>query len=451
MTDHGSRAEAAHGGHATNPDTYVPPGAGPCLGGPRSCLEPRRQGGGRGRPPWRQATAAGRPRGRRRRGGPAAAARRFLGRMGGGRGGDQPPRTPRGGVLRPAVDPDPACLRRASRSALRGGAPRHPRPDLRALDPLGRGVVHPHRVGGLHARRQPGVLPALSAAGSRLRRPDRRRLRDRRGDRLAGLLRRRDGAALPAGRRRLGAKSALWTVVFLSVFPTAFFFQAIYSESLFLLLSVACFLAARRGRWALAGAAGFLASLTRNTGLLLARAPRLDVVGAAARRPWAAAGQPPRRGAAGSPRAAGPHHRPAPDAATAHPLVRLARRPCRRASSCTWATSARASGTGCCSIPSSDTGAAPSRGRRRRSGAATPLPSAGCRRCSTAGIVSPHSHDEARAHPARLAQQRHRICRAAARRGASDRSAGDSCPPPTRSTRPRHSSSRSSSRRRCDR
>lgn len=68
----------------------------------------------------------------------------------------------------------------------------------------------------------------------------------------------------------LGAKPALWTVVFLSFFPTAFFFQAIYSESLFLLLSVACFLAARRGRWALAGLAGLLASLTRNTGLLLA-------------------------------------------------------------------------------------------------------------------------------------------------------------------------------------
>jgi hypothetical protein len=62
---------------------------------------------------------------------------------------------------------------------------------------------------------------------------------------------------------------ALWTVVFLAVFPTSFFFQAVYSESLFLLTTVACFFWARRGRWWLAGLAGFAAVLTRNSGLLL--------------------------------------------------------------------------------------------------------------------------------------------------------------------------------------
>ena len=62
---------------------------------------------------------------------------------------------------------------------------------------------------------------------------------------------------------------ALWSVVFLCVFPTSFFFGAVYSESLFLLLSVACFFCARAGRFWLAGLAGAGAALTRNSGLLL--------------------------------------------------------------------------------------------------------------------------------------------------------------------------------------
>ena len=35
----------------------------------------------------------------------------------------------------------------------------------------------------------------------------------------------------------LGERLAFWTVTFLSIAPTSFFFQAIYTESLFLLLS----------------------------------------------------------------------------------------------------------------------------------------------------------------------------------------------------------------------
>jgi hypothetical protein len=62
---------------------------------------------------------------------------------------------------------------------------------------------------------------------------------------------------------------ALWTTVFLAVFPTSFFFQAVYSESLFLLLTVACLSCARQGRWALAGLIGLAAALTRSTGLYL--------------------------------------------------------------------------------------------------------------------------------------------------------------------------------------
>jgi hypothetical protein len=66
-----------------------------------------------------------------------------------------------------------------------------------------------------------------------------------------------------------GPRVALWAVAFLAFFPTSVFLQAVYTESLFLLLSLACVLAARRGRWALAGLAGMLAALTRNTGVLL--------------------------------------------------------------------------------------------------------------------------------------------------------------------------------------
>ncbi len=66
-----------------------------------------------------------------------------------------------------------------------------------------------------------------------------------------------------------GRRVALWAVAFLAFFPTSIFFQAVYTESLFLLASVACVLWARRGRWELAGLAGLLAALTRNTGILL--------------------------------------------------------------------------------------------------------------------------------------------------------------------------------------
>ena len=59
------------------------------------------------------------------------------------------------------------------------------------------------------------------------------------------------------------------TVMFISVFPTALVFDAAYSESLFLLLTVVCLLLAQRDHWLLAGLAGLLASLTRSTGLLL--------------------------------------------------------------------------------------------------------------------------------------------------------------------------------------
>ena len=55
----------------------------------------------------------------------------------------------------------------------------------------------------------------------------------------------------------------------LFVSPVGFFLSAIQTEGLFFLLVVLCFYAARRNRWWLAGTCGFLASLTRPTGVVV--------------------------------------------------------------------------------------------------------------------------------------------------------------------------------------
>jgi hypothetical protein len=59
-------------------------------------------------------------------------------------------------------------------------------------------------------------------------------------------------------------------VFYVSIFPTAIFFSALYSESLFLFLTVASFYYMRERRWLTAGAFGFLAALSRSEGVLLA-------------------------------------------------------------------------------------------------------------------------------------------------------------------------------------
>ncbi len=68
---------------------------------------------------------------------------------------------------------------------------------------------------------------------------------------------------------RYSARVAYRTCLYLSIFPTAFFWQAVYSESMFLMLSVACILWSTEGRWKLAGLAGLAAALTRSAGFLL--------------------------------------------------------------------------------------------------------------------------------------------------------------------------------------
>lgn len=66
-----------------------------------------------------------------------------------------------------------------------------------------------------------------------------------------------------------GEQVARRTILYLSIFPTAFFFFAPYNESLFVLLSAGAILALRRHYWWLAGFLGLLAALTRNAGALL--------------------------------------------------------------------------------------------------------------------------------------------------------------------------------------
>jgi hypothetical protein len=69
--------------------------------------------------------------------------------------------------------------------------------------------------------------------------------------------------------RELSEGVARRAIVYLAVFPTAFFFMAPYSESLFLLLSLLAFREARRDRWPSAAVAGALAALTRSMGIVL--------------------------------------------------------------------------------------------------------------------------------------------------------------------------------------
>lgn len=63
--------------------------------------------------------------------------------------------------------------------------------------------------------------------------------------------------------------TALRSVLYLSIFPTAFYLFAAYNESFFILFAAGSLLAMRHERWILAGLLGALASATRPAGLLL--------------------------------------------------------------------------------------------------------------------------------------------------------------------------------------
>jgi hypothetical protein len=67
----------------------------------------------------------------------------------------------------------------------------------------------------------------------------------------------------------LGAEGARRTVLYLAVFPMALFLQAVYSESLYLLLTLAAFSFAERKRFLAAGIVAGLALLTRPAAVAL--------------------------------------------------------------------------------------------------------------------------------------------------------------------------------------
>jgi hypothetical protein len=74
------------------------------------------------------------------------------------------------------------------------------------------------------------------------------------------------GGLVPAHPRGDVARLA---VLVTALAPMAFFFSAVYSESLYLALSVGVFWCARQGRWAWVGVLGALASATRSAGVVL--------------------------------------------------------------------------------------------------------------------------------------------------------------------------------------
>jgi hypothetical protein len=133
--------------------------------------------------------------------------------------------------------------------ALSAGAHPPPRSNFFPLYPL--------IVGGLHRVGLPLVIAAVLVSVASLT------LALYAFGRLAELelIRRAPWAGPDTGRL---------AVLALALSPVSFFFSAAYAESLYLILSVACFLCARRGRWAWAGVLAGLASAARGPGVLLA-------------------------------------------------------------------------------------------------------------------------------------------------------------------------------------
>ena len=68
-------------------------------------------------------------------------------------------------------------------------------------------------------------------------------------------------------KNRFGEDTALRTCLYISIFPTAFFYSCAYTESLFLLTLVAAFYFAEKNNWLLVGVIGLLSSMTRMVGI----------------------------------------------------------------------------------------------------------------------------------------------------------------------------------------
>ncbi len=71
------------------------------------------------------------------------------------------------------------------------------------------------------------------------------------------------------GRELLGEQDGRRAVLYLALYPSTIFLGAVYSESIYLALSLAAFLLALRGRWLSVGLLAGLAILTRSAGVAL--------------------------------------------------------------------------------------------------------------------------------------------------------------------------------------
>lgn len=85
--------------------------------------------------------------------------------------------------------------------------------------------------------------------------------------------------------RELDERRARQTVLLMAVFPTAYFFFAPYSESVFLLFAALSLFSARLGKWWVAAIAGALAAATRSIGVTLALPLLLEAFRQARTRP----------------------------------------------------------------------------------------------------------------------------------------------------------------------
>jgi len=73
-------------------------------------------------------------------------------------------------------------------------------------------------------------------------------------------------------------RTAWWAVALISIFPTAFFYGAPHTESLFILTTAATLYYIRSHKWLLAGIAGALASATRMVGIILLVAAAVEFI-----------------------------------------------------------------------------------------------------------------------------------------------------------------------------
>ena len=66
-----------------------------------------------------------------------------------------------------------------------------------------------------------------------------------------------------------GEANSIRSIKYLLIFPTSFILSGVFSESLYLALTLMCFYYARKGKWHLVGITGFCLSLTRSIGVLV--------------------------------------------------------------------------------------------------------------------------------------------------------------------------------------